>query len=152
MGEQAAFGETDADYFFRSKYQMRMFVPALFAALVAGLAIAAPAPAQDQASPEMATAAKAIQGSCVKRGEDSRVCACSVGLAYAKLDPKVFKIMPEVEPLLDNKNQAAATLQLLSLASSNGIGVSDLQAAYQTIRDNRATVRQICKPLSAKAG
>jgi hypothetical protein len=119
-------------------------------AFIVAAAFAFPVAAQEPAAPEMVSAAKAIQAGCVKRGEDARVCACSVGLAYAKLDPKVFKIVPQVEPLLDQKNQAAATVQLLSLASNNGLGISDLQTAYQTIRDNRATVREICKPLSGK--
>lgn len=120
-------------------------------AFVAVLALALPAAAQD-ADPGMVSAAKSIQASCVKRGEDARVCACSVGVAYTKLDPKVFKMVPQIEPLLEQKNQAAATMQLLSLASSNGLAISDLQTAYQTIRDNRATVRQICRPLSGKPG
>jgi hypothetical protein len=114
------------------------------------LAFAPLAAAQEPAAPEMVSAAKAIQTACVKRGEDARVCACSVGLAYAKLDPKVFRIVPQVEPLLDQKNQAAATVQLLSLASSSGLGINDLQLAYHTIRDNRATVREICRPLTGK--
>lgn len=121
--------------------------PLVFAA---ALVLAVPAAAQDAPAPEMVSAAKSIQTACVKRGEDARVCACSVGLAYAKLDPKVFMMVPQIEPLLEQKNQAAATMQLLSLASSNGLGISDLQTAYQTIRDNRATVRQICRPLSGK--
>lgn len=127
---------------------MRALKTALAAIAVAAFAaLAGQAPAQEAVPAEMVNAAKAIQAGCVKRGEDSRVCACSVGIAYSKLDPKVFRMVPQIDPLLDQKNQATATLQLLSLASANGLGVNDLQAAYNTIRANRAVVRQICKPL-----
>jgi hypothetical protein len=122
-------------------------------ALSTALALTAPAAAalaQAPVTPEAVATAKAIQTSCIKRGEDSRVCACSVGLAYAQLDPRVFKLVPQVEPLLDEKNQAAAAGQLLSLAMANGLGVGDLQAAYTTIRANRETVRQICRPLGPR--
>jgi hypothetical protein len=106
---------------------------------------------------DMIDAAKAIQASCVKRGEDSRVCSCSVGLAYAQLDPKVFKLVPQIDPLLEQKNQLVAITGLVSMASKNGVSVSELQGSYDTIRANRAVVRQICKPLapstaSKKAG
>jgi hypothetical protein len=134
---------------------MRALKTALAAIAVAGFAVlAGQAPAQEAIPAEMVNAAKAIQAGCVKRGEDSRVCACSVGIAYSKLEPKVFRMVPQIDPLLDQKNQATATLQLLSLASANGLGVSDLQTAYNTIRANRAVVRQICKPLgpAPKAG
>lgn len=136
---------------------MRALKTALAALALAGFAaIAGQAPAQETIPADMVNAAKAIQAGCVKRGEDARVCACSVGIAYSKLEPKVFRMVPQIDPLLDQKNQAGATLQLLSLASANGLGVSDLQAAYDTIRANRAVVRQICKPLGpaavAKAG
>lgn len=136
---------------------MRALKTALVGLAVAGAAaFAGLAPAQEAIPADMVSAAKAIQAGCVKRGEDSRVCACSVGIAYSKLEPKVFRMVPQIDPLLDQKNQAGATLQLLSLASANGLGISDLQAAYDTIRANRAVVRQICKPLApaavAKAG
>ena len=96
----------------------------------------------------MVDAAKAIQAGCVKRGEDARVCSCSVGLAYAELDPKVFKLVPQIEPLLEQKNQVMAIGGLVSMASANGLGVADLQTAYDTIRANRDVVRQICRPLA----
>jgi hypothetical protein len=132
--------------------------------IVAGAALAAavifapaPAPAESTPAPigaDMIDAAKAIQAGCIKRGEDSRVCACSVGLAYAELQPKVFKLVPQIEPLLAQKNQLIAVGSLISMASANGVGVSELQAAYDTIRANRAVVKQICKPLApaSKAG
>jgi hypothetical protein len=131
---------------------MRALKTALAALAVAGAAaVAAPASGQETIPADMVNAAKAIQAGCVKRGEDSRICACSVGIAYSKLEPKVFRMVPQIEPLLDQKNQAAATMQLLQLASANGLGVSDLQTAYETIRANRAVVRQICRPLSPAA-
>jgi hypothetical protein len=97
---------------------------------------------------DMVDAAKAIQTGCVKRGEDSRVCSCSVGIAYAELQPKVFKLVPQIDPLLEQKNQFVALTSLVSLASANGVGVSELQTAYDTIKANRSVVRQICKPLA----
>lgn len=131
---------------------MRALKTALAALAVAGFAaIAGQASSQEAIPADMVNAAKAIQAGCVKRGEDSRVCACSVGIAYSKLEPKVFRMVPQIDPLLDQKNQAAATGQLLSLAMSNGLGIGDLQSAYDTIRANRAVVRQICKPLGPAA-
>jgi hypothetical protein len=134
---------------------MRALKTTLAVLALAGLtAIAGQASGQDAIPADMVTAAKAIQAGCVKRGQDSRVCACSVGIAYSKLEPKVFRMVPQIDPLLDQKNQAAATGQLLTLAMSNGLGIGDLQSAYDAIRANRAVVRQICKPLApaAKAG
>jgi hypothetical protein len=120
-----------------------MFLGALLmAAFTASSALA-----QAPIGADMVDAAKAIQSGCVKRGEDARVCSCSVGLAYAQLEPKVFKLVPQVEPLLEQKNQLVAVGSLMSLASANGLGVADLQSAYDTIRANRAVVRQICRPL-----
>jgi hypothetical protein len=140
---------------------MRIFTGTLIgAALAATLATALMAGGSAGAAPEtaigvdMVDAAKSIQAGCVKRGEDSRVCSCSVGLAYAELDPKVFKLVPQIDPLLEQKNQLIAVTSLVSLASKNGVGVSELQTAYDTIRANRSVVRQICKPLAPakKAG
>ncbi|MEJ0022641.1 MAG: hypothetical protein WDN76_03795 [Alphaproteobacteria bacterium] len=99
---------------------------------------------------DMVAAAKAIQAGCVKKGEDARVCSCGVGLAYAQLDPKAFKLVPKVEPLLEQKNQFAAMAGLVQLANADGMSVSDLQTAYDTIKVNRATVKQLCKPLAGK--
>ncbi len=128
---------------------MRSLKMGLMAAAL-GLAIAAPAKAQTVA-PDMVDAAKAIQAGCVKKGEDSRVCACGVGLAYAQLDPKAFKLVPKVEPLLDQKNQIAAMAGLIQLASASGMTVNDLQAAYDKIKVNRSVVKQLCKPLAPGA-
>ncbi len=115
-----------------------------------GLAIAAPANAQTVPA-DMVEAAKAIQASCVKNGEDARVCSCGVGLAYAELDPKAFKLVPKVEPLMDQKNQIAAMGGLIQLASASGMTVTDLQVAYDKIKVNRSVVKQICKPLAPGA-
>jgi hypothetical protein len=98
--------------------------------------------------PAMVDAARDIQSACLSRGEDSRVCSCGVGLAYAQLEPKVFKLMPKIDPLLGQKDQTAALMGLISIASQSGIGISDLQSAYQTIRANRGTMNAICKPLA----
>lgn len=118
----------------------------------ASLALAFAAPAKAQTIPtDMVDAAKAIQAGCVKKGEDARVCACGVGLAYAELDPKAFKLVPKVEPLLDQKNQIAAMGGLIQLASASGMTVNDLQAAYDKIKANRTVVKQLCKPLAPGA-
>jgi hypothetical protein len=127
---------------------MRSVKTALLAAAFI-LAGAAGAGAQN-VPPDMVDAAKAIQAGCVKKGEDARVCSCGVGLAYAQLDPKAFKIVPKVEPLLDQKNQFAAMAGLVSLANANGMTVTDLQTAYDTIKVNRSVVKQVCKPLAGK--
>ncbi|MES1202880.1 MAG: hypothetical protein ABUS57_15695 [Pseudomonadota bacterium] len=131
---------------FRS-VSMRSVKTALGAAafMIAGLAGAG---AQQAVPADMINAAKAIQAGCVKKGEDSRVCACGVGLAYAQLDPKAFKLVPQVEPMLDQKNQFAAMAGLVQLASASGMSVTDLQTAYDTIKANRAVVKQVCKPLA----
>ena len=114
-------------------------------------AAAPTAPAQQSGpttvSPDMIEAAKEIQIDCVKRGEDARVCSCGVGLAYAQLEPKVFKLVPQVAPLLDQKNKSSATAGLMSLAMGSGLSLSDLSNAYDTIHANRLIVRQICRPL-----
>lgn len=129
---------------------MRSVKTALAAAafIFAGAAGIAGAGAQQAVATDMIDAAKAIQTGCVKKGEDSRVCACGVGLAYAQLDPKAFKLVPKIEPLLDQKNQLAGMASLISMASASGMSVSDLQTAYDTIKANRAVVKQVCKPLA----
>ena len=116
-----------------------------------GLAAMAPAIAQQAIPADMIDAAKAIQAGCVKKGEDARVCSCGVGLAYAQLDPKAFKMVPKVEPILDQKNQITAMGQLISTANASGMSISDLQTAYDTIKKNREVVKQLCKPLAPGA-
>lgn len=98
-------------------------------------------------SPAPAESARAIQSACVRRGEAVAVCACGVGLAYARLDPRVFALIPDVEPLLAERDQFRAIAGLVALAGAKGLAVSDLQTAYQTIRDNRREVGVVCRPL-----
>jgi hypothetical protein len=118
------------------------------ALLAAAFIMAGAAGAGAQTVPaDMVDAARAIQAGCVKKGEDSRVCSCGVGLAYAQLDPKAFKLIPRVEPILDQKNQLAAMAGLVSTANAAGMSVSELQTAYDTIKVNRGVVKQLCKPL-----
>lgn len=117
---------------------------ALTGALIAFAPLAAPA----QDTPAPATTARQIQDGCVRRGEDARVCACGVGIAYSKLEPRAFALIPQIDPLIDEPNQGKQLQGLLQLASRSGMSVQQLQGAYNTIRDNRAIVNQICKPLA----
>jgi hypothetical protein len=117
-----------------------------FAAIFVGFAaFAASAPVD----PEMTAAAKKIQAGCVARGEDARVCACGVGLGYAQLDPKTFKLIPDVEPLLDEKDKFKALSGLAAAAGKRGVSTSELMTAYNTIRANRTASRAVCKPLAS---
>ena len=116
-----------------------------FVAVFSGFAaFAASAPID----PEMTAAAKKIQAGCVARGEDARVCACGVGLGYAQLEPKTFKLIPDVEPLLDEKDTFKAISGLASAAGKRGISTSELMTAYNTIRANRTASKAVCKPLA----
>lgn len=117
---------------------------ALFAASAVWAASAGTAP-----DPEMTGAAQKIQKSCVERGEDARVCACGVGLGYAQLEPATFKLIPEVEPLLDEPDKFKAISGLVAAANKRGVKPNELMAAYDTIKKNRAASRAICKPLAA---
>lgn len=116
----------------------------LVGALTAFLPLAAPA----QDTPTPAATARQVQDGCVRRGEDARVCACGVGIAYSKLEPRAFALIPQIDPLIDEPNQGKQLQGLLMLASRSGMSVQQLQGAYNTIRENRATVNQICKPLA----
>lgn len=98
--------------------------------------------------PEMTAAAKKIQSGCVARGEDARVCACGVGLGYAQLEPKTFKLIPDVEPLLDEPDKFKAISGLVSAANKRGVNASELMSAYDTIKANRTASRAVCKPLA----
>ncbi len=127
---------------------MRRFT-VVSAALMAGALVAftpLAAPAQDGPAP--AATARQIQDGCVRRGEDSRVCACGVGIAYAKLEPRAFALIPQIDPLIDEPDRGKQLTGLLTLASRSGLSVQQLQGAYDTIRANRTTVNQICKPLA----
>ena len=99
--------------------------------------------------PEMTAAAKKIQAGCVARGEDARVCACGVGLGYAQLEPKTFKLIPDVEPLLDEKDKFKALSGLAAAAGARGISTGELMTAYNTIRANRTASKAVCKPLAS---
>jgi hypothetical protein len=149
MVEIAPFCERGRRTSFAELQRMPSIKAALAALILSVMGLATSAWAQVPA--DMIEAAKAIQAGCVKRGEDARVCSCSVGIAYSKLDPKVFKLVPQIEPLLDQKNQVMAIGGLVSMASANGLGVADLQNAYDAIRTNRDVVRQICRPLAPGA-
>lgn len=104
--------------------------------------------AQEPHSSAAADSARAIQTACVARGEAVPVCACGVGLAYARLDPKVFALIPDVWPLLEERDHFKALAGLVALANAKGLTVGDLQSAYQTIRENRKEVAMVCKPLA----
>jgi molybdenum cofactor biosynthesis enzyme len=115
---------------------------AIVAAMVAWMAAAAAfaeTPAQT---------AKMIQDGCVRRGENAVVCACGVGIAYSKLEPRTFALIPQVDPLLDEPDKSKQMGGLLALTMSSGLSMTAMQAAYDTIRSNRDTVKQICKPLA----
>lgn len=113
-----------------------------------GLALLAPA-ALAHASGEAGKTAAAIHSACVERGEKPEVCACGVGLAYGKLDPKVFALVPKIDPLLDEPDQGRALMGLAVLLQGSGLTLQDGMAAYETIRANRRTMREICQPLAA---
>jgi hypothetical protein len=119
-----------------------------FVAAFAGLAALA-APASGPPDAEMTAAAQNIQKSCVARGEDARVCACGIGLGYAQLEPATFKLIPEVEPLLNEPDKFKAISGLVAAGNKRGLSVSDLMTAYDTIKANREVSRGICKPLAA---
>ncbi|KAF0184608.1 MAG: hypothetical protein IV086_03335 [Hyphomonadaceae bacterium] len=122
---------------------------ALSAGAVAATALAAsPLLAQGAGTTPPAQTARAVQDGCVRRGEDARVCACGVGIAYSKLEPRAFALIPQIDPLIDEPDQGKQLTGLLTLASRSGLSVQQLQSAYDTIRANRATVNQICKPLA----
>lgn len=127
---------------------MRRILALSAGALVATFLAAAPLAAQQAASPTPAQTARAVQDGCVRRGEDARVCACGVGLAYAKLEPRAFALIPQIDPLIDEPDRGKQLTGLLTLASRSGMSVQQLQGAYDTIRANRAVVNQICKPLA----
>lgn len=126
---------------------MRLAVIA--AAALAALFAAAPAPsAQAQTGDDPGQIARQIQDGCVRRREDPRVCACGVGIAYSKLEPGVFALLPKLDPLVDEPDRTRQINGLLGVASSSHLSPQQVQAAYETIRANRATVRVICSPLA----
>ncbi len=123
------------------------FVLACALAVFAATAAPSAVRAEDATSAAGKTAA-AIHQACVARGEPVAVCACGVGLAYAKLDPKVFALVPQIDPLLDEKDQGRALMSLAMMLQGSGLTVQDGMAAYESIRANRKNVDDICKPLA----
>jgi hypothetical protein len=117
----------------------------------AALAALAAAPLQAQPAPANPGAtARQIHDGCVRRGEDARVCACGVGVAYSKLEPSAFALIPQIDPLIDERDRLKQITGLASVASSSGMTPAQVQSAYETIRANRATVRAVCAPLAAR--
>lgn len=127
---------------------MRIALTAVSAGLLAALAFSAPVRAQTDAGPGVI--ARQIQDGCVRRGETPTVCACGVGIAYAKLEPAAFALIPQIDPLIDERDRLKQLTGLASVASSSGMSVQQVQTAYETIRGNRATVRAVCTPLGAR--
>jgi len=117
------------------------------AAALASVLLGTLAIAQTDADP--GATARQIQDGCVRRGEDARVCACGVGVAYSKLEPAVFALIPQLDPLIDERDRTKQITGLLSVASASRLTPQQVQAAYETIRANRATVRAVCTPLAA---
>lgn len=130
---------------------MRRTLVLLTGGVAATLLAAAPLMAQ-QSLPAPDASARAIQDGCVRRGEDPRVCACGVGIAYSKLEPGAFALIPQIDPLIDEPNQGKQLQGLLMIASRSGMSVGELQGAYNTIRANRTEVNAVCKPLAPASG
>lgn len=117
-----------------------LFVAAGAALLAHGALAAEPAP---PLSPEVARAAEEIAAACVARGEPAARCACGVRIAQEELDPRVFVLVPKVEPLIDAPPLVALT-GLSEALDGAGLSLKDGVAAYETIRANRARVRREC--------
>jgi len=99
---------------------------------------------------EIQAAAKQSQASCVKQGEQAAVCACGVGLAYARLDPRVFVAAPKIDPLLDEKDTFKKVMGVAAIAQESGLSATDVQKAVDAVKANRQTVKDVCKPLAAR--
>jgi hypothetical protein len=126
---------------------MRLALTATAAAFAALLG--APAPiALAQSAEDPGVTARQIHEGCVRRREDARVCACGVGVAYAKLEPAAFALIPKIDPLIDEPDRARQIGGLLTVASQSRMTPQQVQSAYETIRANRAVVRQVCAPLA----
>jgi hypothetical protein len=124
---------------------------AFAATVLAALALVTPAPdVRAQPADDPGIAARQIQDGCVRRREDPRVCACGVGVAYAKLEPQVFALIPQIDPLIDERDRTRQITGLLAVASASRLTPQQVQAAYDTIRANRATVRAVCAPLGGR--
>ena len=122
--------------------------------LCAAAALAAAVPlmsarAQTPTSADPGLIAKQIQDGCVARRQDPRVCACGVGVAYAKLEPNAFALIPKIDPILDETDRTKQISGLIGVASNSHMSIQQVQSAYETIRANRAVVRAVCNPLGA---
>lgn len=120
---------------------------AAFALFAAAIGASAPR-AHAQAAESPGAIARQIQDGCVRRHEDPRVCACGVGIAYSKLDPAAFALIPKIDPLVDETDRTRQITGLLGVAASSHLSPQQVQAAYETIRANRATVKLVCNPLA----
>lgn len=123
----------------------------IVAACASALAAALPMAIAQPAGEDPGVTARAIQDGCVRRREDARVCACGVGVAYAKLEPAVFALIPKLDPLIEEPDRTKQITGLLTVASQSRLNPQQVQSAYETIRANRATVRAVCSPLGTKA-
>lgn len=121
----------------------------IFVALGVALLFAPMARAQSAAPtlPEIQSAAKQSQAACVKKGEAAPVCACGVGLAYAKLDPRVFVAAPKIDPLLDEKDPLKKIMGVAAIAQDSGLSATDVQKAVDAVKANRQAVKEVCTPL-----
>ncbi len=98
---------------------MRFAIIASAAALAAVFTAAPAGPARAQAGDDPGQIARQIQDGCVRRREDPRVCACGVGIAYSKLEPSVFALLPKLDPLVDEPDRTKQITGLLGVASSS---------------------------------
>ncbi|MBU6371131.1 MAG: hypothetical protein KJS97_00265 [Alphaproteobacteria bacterium] len=121
-----------------------ILVAAGFALLLAPLA---GAQSTGPTLPEIQSAAKQSQAACVKKGEAAPVCACGVGLAYAKLDPRVFVAAPKIDPLLDEKDPLKKIMGVAAIAQESGLSATDVQKAVDAVKANRQAVKEVCTPL-----
>jgi hypothetical protein len=122
-------------------------------ALAACVAVNAGAQTAGPAVADIQSAAKQAQAACVKKGEAATVCACGVGLAYARLDPRVFVAAPKIDPLLDEKDPMKKIVGIAAIAQESGLSASDVQKAVEAVKSNRQSVKEVCGPLRpAKPG
>lgn len=124
----------------------KLIMGVVFAVGMSAAASAQTAPSLEQ----IQSAAKQSQTSCVKQGEQPQVCACGVGLAYARLDPRVFVAAPKIDPLLDEKDAFKKVMGVAAIAQESGLSPTDIQKAVDAVKANRQTVKDICKPLATR--
>ena len=124
---------------------MKRMIFAIAAAI--GFAGAAAAEPAAPGLPEIQAAAKQSQAACVKKGEQAAVCACGVGLAYARLDSRVFVAAPKIDPLLDEKDAMRKIMGVAAIAQESGLSATDVQKAVEAVKANRQTIKDVCAPL-----